>query len=319
MNSSFNIKKLVMSLAAVAVSAGLIAWLVGRVDKQQVSQIWQAADRRWLGVALVLTCCVPVFAVTRWLGVLRAQGIKLSFMVALRAVLMANILNSFLPSKGGDIVKATYIRNHGGLTLGFGTVILERLIDLMVLSLIGLPCSIYTHTGWGIGASGVLLTIVVGVIITATVLPIEKLPLPKKMKLKFLDLQQVFPKWLKRPGCMVQTFAGSICVWSIAGFTIVCLIEAFGLELSWLNAYAIFPVGVLAGLVPASVSGIGIRDTVFTQLLVAAGVSTEGAAMVAMGYTVYAYWLLSLISLPAAGMQLYQTMLGTTDSDELKS
>ena len=303
-----------MSVVAVVVSAGLIYYLIGRVDKEQVSQIWQAADRKWLGIALVLTCMVPIFAVTRWLGVLRAQGVKLPFMVALRAVLMANILNSFLPSKGGDIVKATYIRNHGGLTLGFGTVILERLIDLMVLSLIGLPCSIYTKTSWGIGASSVLLAIVVGVIVTATVLPVERLPLPKKMKLKFLDLQQVFPKWLKRPSCMAQTFAGSICVWSIAGFTIVCLIEAFRLELSWLNAYAIFPVGVLAGLVPASVSGIGIRDTVFTQLLVAAGVNESGAAMVAMGYTVYAYWLLSLISLPAAGVQLYKTM--TMKEDE---
>ena len=68
--------------------------------------------------------------------------------------------------------------------------------------------------------------------------------------------------------------------------------------------YAIFPLCVLAGLVPVTLSGIGTRDAAFVQLMTMYGIAREGATMVALGYTVFAYWILSLISLPVIGWQL---------------
>ncbi len=297
-------KKLVLGLVSVVVSASLVAWLLSRLEWGQVKEMVGQAKGGWLALALGVTCLVPLCGVVRWLGVLRAQRITLSFGVALRAVLMANVLNSFLPSKGGDMVKAAYLRQHGGLSQAVGTVLLERLVDLAVLGGIGLAASLRSGVTWGLGVSVCLLVGVAGVIAGAEFLPIDKLPLPGKLKGKLKDFVKVFPAWLRDGRAVIQTLAGSICVWSIAGLTVCCLIAAFGVEVSWGQAYAVFPLCVLAGLVPATVSGIGTRDVAFVQMLTAYGATKTGATLVALGYTVYAYWVLSLISLPAVGWQL---------------
>jgi hypothetical protein len=51
--------------------------------------------------------------------------------------MMVNFLNSFLPSKDSDMVKAIYLRKQAALSVGFGTVIIECLVDLTVLGFLG--------------------------------------------------------------------------------------------------------------------------------------------------------------------------------------
>ena len=67
----------------------------------QTAELLVDANWGWLLFAALLTCALPFTSVFRWLGVLRAQDATLPFLVALRAVMMANVLNSFLPSKSG--------------------------------------------------------------------------------------------------------------------------------------------------------------------------------------------------------------------------
>lgn len=286
------------------VSAGLVVWLISRVDSGQVALLLAKSRKEYLWLALGLTGLTPVLGTLRWLGVLRAQGVRLPYGTALRAVLMANVLNSFLPSKGGDVVKAAYLRDHGGLTLGVGTVVLERLIDLLMLGLLGLAGFLLSGVGWGLLAGGVLVALVAGVFFLAVLLPVDRLPLPLTVRSKLHGLSSVFRLWLRCPSAVVQTVGCSLAVWSAAALTVCCLVSAFDLPLDWSVAYALFPLCVIAGLVPVTVSGVGTRDAVFVELLMLHGVSLEGATLVGLGYTVFAYWLLSLLCLPAVGWQL---------------
>ncbi len=297
-------KKRLLGLLSILVSAGLVIWLVSRVDGAQVVLLWRQSTKGYLLVAFALTCLAPIFGTLRWKGVLRAQGVYLPYGRALRAVLMANVLNSFLPSKGGEMVKAAYLRQHGGLTLGIGSVVLERFVDLLVLGVLGLVGFTISGVGWGLVAAGVLVGGVCGVFIVALWMPLERLPLPAKLRCKLVELAQVFYLWLRCPASVGQTVVSSLAVWSAAALTVCCLVSAFGLQLDWSAAYAIFPLCVLAGLVPATVSGVGTRDAAFVALMMHYGVGREGATMVALGYTAFAYWLLSLLCLPAVGWQL---------------
>ena len=297
-------KKIVLGIASFIVSGLLVIWLLSDLDRSQVSQLWDQADKGYLALAAALTCLVPFCGVIRWLGVLRSQGFHLMFTVALRAVLMANVVNSFVPSKAGEVVKVAYLRRQAGLVQGFGTIILERLIDLAMLGLLGLIAFILTGVQWGLFAAMILLGGVSTVFACALLIPTQKLPLPAKLRSKFSDLAAVFPIWLKHPGAMLQTLAGSFCVWSIAGFTVACLCFAFNLPINWALAYAVYPLAVLAGLLPLTISGIGTRESAFIFLLTQFDVTRDQATLVAFGYTFYAYWFLSLISLPAVGWQI---------------
>ncbi len=298
-----NPKRAALGLVSVLVSAGLIVWLVTRIDAESTLEHLAQADWRWLVLATLLTLALPFTSVFRWLGVLEAQRIALPFAVALRAVMMANVLNSFLPSKTGDIAKAAYLREHGGLAKGTGTVILERLVDLGVLGALGLLGLLVSGTLWGLVAGVTLLGGVLAVFLVVLFVPLHKLPLPGKVARIFESLRTVFGSWTRNPAAIAQTLLGSILTWSLGGLTVFALAQAFGTGLGLGFAYAIFPLAILAGLVPVTVSGIGTRDAAFVALL-GSQMSPEQATLVGIGYTLFAYWLLSLLSFPAVAWQV---------------
>ena len=302
-------RRMLLGLLSVLVSAGLIVWLLSRIDLAQTAQLLLQADWRWLLFAALLTCALPFTSVYRWLGVLRAQETRLPFPVALRAVMMANVLNSFLPSKSGDVAKAVYLREYGGLSKGTGTVILERLVDLAVLGALGLLGLFVNGTLWGLVAGAGLLGGVLGVFLVITLVPVNKLPLPAKVVQILVDLSTVFKRWLAHPAAIAQTLGGSVLTWSLGGFTVYALAQAFGTGLGVGFAYAIFPLAILAGLVPVTVSGIGTRDAAFVALL-SSQMPAEQATLVGIGYTLFAYWFLSLISFPVVAWQVLAFLRG---------
>ncbi len=302
-------KKTLLGAVSVLVSAGLIVWLLARIDLAQTADLLADANWGWLLLAALLTCALPFTSVFRWLGVLRAQDTQLPFFVALRAVMMANVLNSFLPSKSGDVAKAVYLREHGGLSKGTGTVILERLVDLGVLGALGLFGLLVNGTLWGLVAGAGLLGGVLGIFLVVTLLPIEKLPLPDKVAQVLQDLRTVFTRWLSDRAAIIQTLGASVLTWSIGGFTVFALAQAFGTGLGLGFAYAVFPLAILAGLVPVTVSGIGTRDAAFVALL-SSQMSAEQATLVGIGYTLFAYWFLSLVSFPVVAWQVVAFLRG---------
>ena len=223
--------------------------------------------------------------------------------------MMANVLNSFLPSKTGDIAKAAYLREHGGLAKGTGTVILERLVDLGVLGALGLLGLLVSGTLWGLVAGVALLGGVLTVFLVVLFLPLHKLPLPGKAARMLEGLRTVFDSWTKNPAAITQTLTGSVLTWSLGGLTVFALAQAFDTGLGLGFAYAIFPLAIIAGLVPVTVSGIGTRDAAFVALL-SSQMSAEQATLVGIGYTLFAYWLLSLLSFPAVAWQVVAYLRG---------
>ena len=292
-----------LGLLSVATSLGLVFWLLTRINFERTIALLQQADWSWLSFAALVTCLVPIASVYRWRGVLAAQDdVHLSYMIALRAVMMANVLNSFLPSKSGDIAKAAYLRKHGGLSKGLGTVILERLVDLGVLGILGIIGFSASGAPWGLIAGGILLGGVIMAFMLLLLVPVTSW-LPEKTVLVVEEVRLVFSRWVRNPGAIVQTLTGSLVIWSIGGLTVYALARGIGAELALSYTYAIFPLAILAGLIPVTISGIGPRDSAFV-LLLSSQLPVEEATLIGIGYTLFAYWFLSLVSFPVVALEL---------------
>ncbi len=299
-------RKWILGFVSVCVSGGLVFWLLSRMDLAAAQETLRNAQTGWLVVAFCLTALMPVLATVRWLGVLRAQEAARHFSPwhALRAVMMANVLNSLLPSKAGDLIKAVYLRQHGGLTVGVGTVVLERLVDLGVLGALGLVGALVSGVPWGLVTG---LVLVGGVALALTIMGLGVFPGKRRFPKKIVNLvdsaSEVFRKWWADPIAIAMTVGGSLLHWNLAGLTVCSLVAAFGGGVGWAHAYSIFPLALLAGLVPATMSGVGTRDVAFVQLL-QSSLPLEQATLVGLGYTLFNYWLLSLLCLPAVGLEI---------------
>ena len=286
------------------VSAGLLVWLLSRVDIDRILEVIGHADWAYLALSAVLVVCAsPCLAAFRWLGVLRAQqNIRIDYWVALRATMLANVLNSFLPSKGGDLAKSLFLRRQVGLSFGVGTVILERMVDLFVLGLLALLGHAFSGLRWSLLAGGVLLVCVPLALALFLLIPLNIWTYfgnrwVDKLYIIAEDVRHVFRNWVASPSAVALTFFGSLGVWALSSMAVYVLISAMGIDLKFGYAISILPLAILAGLVPVSISGIGTRDAAFVVLL-DSYVPSEEATLIGIGYTFLAYWFIAIVALP---------------------
>ena len=297
-------RQLMTGAVSLVVSVSLLTMLIMRIDLERAMVVLRLVKWQWLLAATIMVGILPFSSALRWQGVLRAYGnTRMPFGRSVRAVMMANVLNSFLPSKGGDLAKAVYLRKQVGLSIGFGTVFVERLVDLMVLGFLGAIAQTVNHnSGWG-AKGGWFLLLFVFFLVVILLLPVGALPIPKKISSIYHDTKQLFRNWLKNPVAVIQTLAGSIITWCIGGSIVLALTRSFAADLNPSHIYAIYPTAVIAGLIPITVSGIGTRDSAFVILL-SSYLPSEEATLVGIGYTIIAYWLLSLISFPVVSREI---------------
>jgi len=291
-------KKHIFSTLSFIVSGGLLYWIISKIDVTRTQHLLNEANASWLLIALILAFGIPLLATVRWLGVIRAQDIlNIRPHVALRAVMLAMVLNSFLPSKAGDLAKVVFLKKHSGFSTSVGTVVLERLVDLFALGILGMVGFFWSGNVLGGYAASVLLGGVSATLLIITIIPLHRIPISLHFQEAIKKIHMVCLNWLKNPLAILQTLAGSFGIWTINGMIVFSLVMALGADHCWSYAISIFPVAVIAGQIPISISGIGTRDSVFV-LLLSVHLSFEEATLIAIGYTVFSYWLLSLICFP---------------------
>jgi len=294
-------KKQIMAAASICVSVCLILWLLSRVDYDQTRELLRVCNKSRLLLAALFIAGIPFFCVIRWTGVLRSrQNIRIPYLEAFYAVMIANILNSFMPSKAGEIAKAAFIREHCRLSSGIAMVILERLVDFSILGTLGIIGFFGSGILWGLISGLLLLSTVALIFALAVFLPFDKIVMPWKLGGFIKNVIPVFRDWISNPTAIVQTVAGSLGCWILAGISICALSSAISPGVKWGHILSIYPVAILAGLVPISISGIGPRDSAFV-LLLSSRMSVEEATLIGLGYTVLGYWFVTIFGFAVCG------------------
>ncbi|MEM7165877.1 MAG: lysylphosphatidylglycerol synthase transmembrane domain-containing protein [Planctomycetota bacterium] len=293
-------QRAVAAVAAVGVSVGLVAWLLSGVDLDRAREVLRNANPWWLLVALLVNCVSPYACAYRWLCVIRTcHDVVPSFALARRATFLSLVLNSFIPSKGGDLAKAVYLRNQCGLVAGFGTVVVERMVDLAILGALGAAGGLIAGALWGVGIGAAIVTAMAGVFVLLVAPQLHRWFVPRPLRKKFAQGAAVAAQWLRSPSSVAGTLFGAIVSWGVGALSFCAFLCAFGYGEHWAYALCVFPLGILAGLLPFTMSGVGTRDAAYVSLLAVVAIPAEEATLVSFGYTICGYWLLSLMGLPS--------------------
>ena len=137
----------VFSLGVMVVSL----WLLTReLDWAQMVGALRAADYTWVIVGVLAIVGTFFARVWRWQALLWRADLR--FWPAMTALLVGQVANMVLPMRGGDLVRAMWVRPEGGVeqdaardvtrpagaSEAFGSVALEKVWDLLALLLCGL-------------------------------------------------------------------------------------------------------------------------------------------------------------------------------------
>jgi uncharacterized membrane protein YbhN (UPF0104 family) len=109
----------------------------GEIVHQGIHSLLVEASGRWYLLALAWALLVIPFMVTavRWRGLLRPQGIQMSFARCLQLTFVGQFYSILLPGvTGGDLVKIIYTaRLTGSKTKSLITILLDRVMGLLAL------------------------------------------------------------------------------------------------------------------------------------------------------------------------------------------
>lgn len=136
---SKRLKTTLTLLVSILLAIALIAYSLSGIDFDQTMDSLRQANYFWIGVSVVLGIMAYWFRSQRWQLLLEPMGYQVTAKRSFIAVCMNYFWNLLIP-RSGEIARCTslYALDKTPVDKSFGTVISERVIDMLCLMFIAL-------------------------------------------------------------------------------------------------------------------------------------------------------------------------------------
>ena len=308
-------------ILAAAIAMILLILAVRGVSWSEMTETMRRSDPGILLLVFALTTINLFFRGIRW-GILISGEKRLQPMTMFWATADGYLGNALLPARAGELIRSVIvgIKTGIGTSYVFATALTERIVDAVVLVLIGmilLP-SISGFPDWVptalrvmavVGAIGLLVILALPFIEGFVRKTLIKLPMPDGWKKKldgilgrFVLGTRAFVNPIRAAGFLGLT----PIVWLLDGFITVELAKAMSLSLSLTQALLLMVALGLASALPSTPGYVGIYQFVATTVLPVFGMTKSEALTFilfyqALGVIVYLFW--GLISLPVLNIK----------------
>lgn len=282
-------------------------------DRGAILRVLGSAEVWPLVSAVLLNAVNLQLKVARWCVLLRTQGHPYPMRRAWAAYLSSSYVGMLTPGRVGDVLRVQYLRHDLGMGYaeGLATVVMDRLCDLYVLVgfvavgvvrfssvVVGDLASI----AWALVAFTALAPLVLlvpGIAETFVKVVYAKTAKGRDEAGGLQTFLESLRAHVGRPLLVtVPMTAGAFLVNYAQGWL---LARALHLQVSFFDIMCLMAIASLLGLVPISISGVGVREVFFALVFPALGYGAE--AGVGLGLLVFAVMYLCLV---AAGFVSWQ-------------
>lgn len=255
--------------------------------KLPASEVWREMSRtplaQWLAV-LAAFGAVHAVGASKWRMLVRAAGVPLDRVTALRAHAAGLFANIWLPSIiGGDVVRAAWVsRTHGGIAVPALAGIADRALDLGALvALAALGAFFAPADKLGPAApilrAGAIAFVLAGGAGLALLYALPPRLVPPRAQRPLARVREVLGAYAARPGVALASFA--LALFTQGSFVALnaWLGAAIGVAPgapAWLLAWPLSKVVAMFGL---TLGGLGVRETALALLLAPFGVPATAA------------------------------------------
>jgi glycosyltransferase 2 family protein len=267
----------------------------------------------WLFLtALAIYYLTFVVRAFRWTGMLDQAGINRQngFPVPglpgiTQIIVLSWFANSVLPARLGDAYRSYLIKQRSRASFGvsFGTILAERLIDLVVLVTVLLVSGLVvfgTHTpdkaeqafAWGGGGVGVG---VLGVALLWLFRETIERYLPQRIMPHFRKVRDGLFTALSRP---LPPSIISVFLWLCDGLRVYLVAWSLGYHISYPAGIMVALISALVSIVPFTPAGLGFVEGFMVTALTQIGIPASTAGAIALLDRVITYLSLIVIGIP---------------------
>lgn len=269
-----------------------LVWVFYKLDSPAaVLHILRDANGWLVGLALLLNLVNVELKVERWRRLLQERGIDYPRGPARVAFLGACYAGFVTPGRVGDILRAEYLRREKGVPFSEGalSVVVDRVCDVAALALFVALSLLHLRrvvtpeiaaVGWAlVGATAVATLAFVAISIRRPAAPRAEGPARLSFRSVLSSLRSFPPRALAVPMALTLVTFG---VTFVQGFL---LARAIAVPIAIEDVSALLSAATFLGLLPISISGVGIREALFALVFPARGF--EAGAGVALGILVF--------------------------------
>lgn len=285
--------------AKVMISVGLLVFLIGRteIDMQSLRASLAKTDPVLVLLALLTPYVGNLITSTRWKGLLAVQGVDIPHGVLFRSCMVAIFFNQIMPGTiGGDVIRI-YDSWKGGATkaVAISTIIVDRVLGLFALAIFAVLGLYFVRDSLPEYGSMPLVVVAfafgLGGFIALVFSPLRFMV--ELSRAVYTRLPGPFSKFFAKVDRSVEPFRGqhvslvrAIVLSLILQLNVVLLHyllgRAIGIELGYFEYFYIVSVALFVMLVPISINGIGVRESVFVYMLGSVGVPESDALVLSL-------------------------------------
>lgn len=282
-----------INLLRVLISVGLLGWVLSTANGAQLWAVVRAADGRWYALAFGLMLVGVGVRALRWQALLRAVGVRVPWPRLLYLYFVGAFFNTFLPTGfGGDVVRGLELGHGVTAAQAAGTILIDRLtgfIMLFVLAWLALPFAP------GLLPLGLSITVALAgvAVLAGSALLFEG----RWLKALLAKLPQRFAfaslAWVEHTYHAIAACRAGLPAalgWSLVfnGLLIAAqmlVAQALAVPVAPSVFFLTVPLTAAALLVPLTISGLGVRESLYVLLFGALGVNP--ALATALSLAVY--------------------------------
>ena len=210
----------------------------------------------------------------RWAFLVRATGYPLKTRDSTEIIFISWLVNCLVPAKLGDLYRAYLLKLNAAVSLSrtFGTVFIERILDLFAIVVLGLAAGFVSFRGRLPTDVQVVFAIGVGLVIVLAFLLLSlrnfgrrlmvRLPIPARI----VELYDRFEEGVFSAIGLRQIpilLLVTAVIWSTEAFRLLFVVEALGfpdVHLGISGAFFVALTGSLLTAVPFTPAGLGIVE-----------------------------------------------------------
>jgi uncharacterized protein (TIRG00374 family) len=299
-------------LLRIVISTALMIFLLKKLSISDLVDLVLTIDKGIFAAATLCFFLSNLLGSSQWHQLLGASGVRLSFGQTFRFYFIGLFFNNFLPASiGGDAVKVYDVTKAGSSVYQvIAVTLLDRLLGIFSLCLLALGATFYLMRTDAVGPFGTYILIFIacmtpalgfyffkplGKLLRRLVTFIRPLSIDERMS-AILDYLGEFKG---RKGLVARLLGLSLVIQTLRVLTHVLIGLSIGIVIDFNTLCQFFiyvPLLGLAIILPISIAGLGVRESLGILLFANAGIAeTDAFAMEFLTYPVSI--LVSLIGL----------------------
>jgi uncharacterized protein (TIRG00374 family) len=314
------------TILSFAVALAILAFFFRRLDIN-LSDIWvivKNANIWLLATALIVYYSTFIIRAFRWRLMLTQAGItdQNGFDVPdiprlVDIVILSWFANCVIPAKLGDGYRSYLLKRDSGapMSSGLGTILAERLVDLVVLFSTMIVMGIIAFHGHVPGEAertllgGVVLVAIGGIAVAVLYFfrdHLEQL-IPHRFRAHYGRIHDGIFSCLRRP----ERFAAiSVVIWILDGTRFFLVAKSLGADISFPTAVFVALMASLVATLPFTPAGLGVVEAAVIVILTdVVHLDPAMAGSIALMDRVITYWSVIAVGLVLYGRQMKRDVI----------